>query len=234
MLRALGQQLGHMVLVIGIDGAKALRFAAEACLAMQQRVVIDLIEGFQRHAELLAVTQHRLVVVRNAPRPWVEIQALVEPAMLRGTAQLGIAVAAAQRPVPSVGAVVVFKQLHAVAGLAQLEGGAHAGQPGTENQDRRPLGVAIQLQRAFEIGFGRHAQAAHRLIHHRAAGGHTDARQQLPPRHRSRVIALHQRTSPACRGRTRAAGNLAGHGCTSECVGQIGEQLARCDQLVRA
>lgn len=154
--------------------------------------------------------------------------------MLRGTAQLGIAVAAAQRPVPSVGAVVVFKQLHAVAGLAQLEGGAHAGQPGTENQDRRPLGVAIQLQRAFEIGFGRHAQAAHRLIHHRAAGGHTDARQQLPPRHRSRVIALHQRTSPACRGRTRAAGNLAGHGCTSECVGQIGEQLARCDQLVRA
>lgn len=238
LLGALGQQLGHMALVIGIDGAKALRFAAKALLAVQQRVVVDLVECLQGHTELLAVTQHRLVVMRNAPRPRIEIQPVVKLAMLGRPAQFGVTVATTQRPVTPTGAVVVFQQLHAVPRLAQFEGRSHAGQPCPQNQHRGALRVAIQLQRPLEIGFGGHAQAAHRLVHHRATSGHADARQQLPPRHRPRMIALHQRVVLACHGTSAtdkthdAAGSDAGRITASERVGQTGEQLAGCDQLV--
>src|SRR5215208_3783316 len=97
---------------------------------MQIGVVVDLDERLQRDAAPLAVVEDRVVVIGNAPRPRIDVVAGIEVTFLRVAAELGVAVAAAQGPVPPTGAAVILEHLYAVAGLAQLIGGDQSGKPG--------------------------------------------------------------------------------------------------------
>src|ERR1039457_6087181 len=123
-----------MTLIVGLDAAKALWFAAEGLPAVNIGVVVHLDERFERQSQQLAIIQHAAVVIRNSPRPRVDIKTGVEAALLSSAAQFGVAVAAAQSPVAAAGAIVVLEHLHPVAGLAQLVGGHHARDAGPEHQ----------------------------------------------------------------------------------------------------
>src|ERR1044071_4494685 len=98
--------------------AETLRLAAERVLRVQIGVVIDLDERLESNPQPLAVIKNAVMVIRDAPRSRIEIEPRVELAGLLETAELGVAVAAAQRPGAAAGAVVVFEDLHLVAGLA--------------------------------------------------------------------------------------------------------------------
>src|ERR1700722_13214246 len=111
---------------------------------MQIAGEIDLREGLERHLEALAIIEHRPMVIGNAPRTRVQIQALRELHVLREAAELRIRVAAIQRPVAASGSIVVFEYLHFVAGVAQLERGGHACQTGTQDQNRSTLWGALE------------------------------------------------------------------------------------------
>jgi len=55
-----------------------LRRAAERALRVQEGVVIELIERLERDAEPPAIVQQRAVVIGNAPRARIEIEAVLE------------------------------------------------------------------------------------------------------------------------------------------------------------
>ncbi len=126
LLGGLGQQLGHMSLVIRFDLAIAPRLTAERTTAVQIRVVVDLDKRFQRNAEPLAVVEHAAVVVRDPPRAWIDIKVFVELAMLGRATELGVRITATQAPVAATGAAVELQHLHLVAGVAQFVGCGHA------------------------------------------------------------------------------------------------------------
>lgn len=67
-LCGLGQQLGHMAVIVRADRAKALWLAVECLAVMQIRVVVDLYERFEWHTQLLAITEDAAMVIRQAPR----------------------------------------------------------------------------------------------------------------------------------------------------------------------
>ena len=97
MLRdTFGQQFGHHALIVRAIRTIALRLAAERMLRMQIGVVVDLHERFQRDAQHAAVVQQILVMMRNPPRARIDVQALVEFAMLGGSAEFGKRVATTQ------------------------------------------------------------------------------------------------------------------------------------------
>src|SRR3712207_7576130 len=56
-----------------------------------------------------AVMQDALVVIRDPPGPRVQVVTLVETDLLGEAAQLGVGVAAIQRPVPPAGAVLELR-----------------------------------------------------------------------------------------------------------------------------
>src|SRR5260370_35253083 len=97
---------------------------------MQERVVVQLLEGLQLDAQTLAIVEQSVVVIGNAPRAGIEIQVLVELAFLRRAAAFGIGAAASQRPVAAPGTAVEFQNLHLVAGLTRFQ---RAGPAGTSN-----------------------------------------------------------------------------------------------------
>jgi hypothetical protein len=179
LLQRLAQQLGHVAVEVGLHLAQALRLAAVGLPRMQERGVVDLREGLERHAQPVRVIEHAVVVVRDAPRAGVEVQAGVELAVLHGAAELGVGVAAAQRPRAAAGARVVLEHLHAVAGLAQLEGRDEARHARAEHQHRGALRRALQVDRARVRRFGGEAQRGHRLVHRGAAGGLADPAEEV-------------------------------------------------------
>jgi hypothetical protein len=181
LANALGEQLGHVAVEVGLDPAIALRDAAEGCLRMDIGVVVDLEERLQRYLQEPAVVQQGGVMVGNPPGSGVQIEALVELHVLGETAQLGVAIAAVERPVPASGTVVVFEHLDPVAGLAQLIGDAEAGEAGARHQDRRPLRIAGQFQGSVEAGLAGVGEGAHRLVHDGAAGRLADHGDQAAP-----------------------------------------------------
>jgi hypothetical protein len=61
---------------------------------MQIGVVIELDKGLERHPETAAIVEDRIVVIGNAPWSRIEIEAGVELAFLRRSAELGVDVAA--------------------------------------------------------------------------------------------------------------------------------------------
>ena len=177
----LGEQLGHLSLEIGLDGANTLRLAAERAGGMQQGIVIELDERLDRDIEALAVVEQRAVMIRNPPRPGIEIKSVVEFADLLLAAELDISVAAAQCPVATARPLIEFQHRNLVSGLAQLERRGHAGETGAEDHHGRALGVARELDRALVSGVRRKAEAGHGVIHRRAAGERADQRQQVTP-----------------------------------------------------
>ena len=107
----LGQKLGRAAVEIGLDLADALRLAAEGVRRVQPGVVIELDERLERHPEPAAIVEDGVVMVGDSPRPRIEVEAGIEGAKLGRAAELGIDVAAADRPVPAARTIVVFEDL---------------------------------------------------------------------------------------------------------------------------
>ena len=103
----LRQKLCNRPLEVGLDLPNPLRLAPECRGRMKIGIVIELNERLERNAKPAAVIEDGMVVVRDPPRPRIEIEAVVEPAALRGAAELGIRIAAADRPVSTSGATPV-------------------------------------------------------------------------------------------------------------------------------
>src|SRR5260370_37527275 len=145
LLGHLGEQFRNVTLKVGLDIADSLRLAVERIGGVQQRVVIELDERFERDAQPLAIIEYGAVMIGNPPRPRLEIEAVLEAAGLRLGAELRKSVAAAQRPVASSGTAVELQDLDLVAGRAQFERRRHAGETRAKNQYRCPLGMARHL-----------------------------------------------------------------------------------------
>ena len=188
LIGGLAEQLGDAAVEIGGDCAIALRLAAERVVRVDIGVVIDLNERLERDFEALAIIEQRAVVIGNAPRAGIDVEAGIEGAILREAAELDIAVAAAQGPAPPAGAPAIFEDLHFVAGLAQLERRHHAGKPGAENQHRGALRIAVEAERSLVVGGRRVSQAGHRLIHRTGARRRADQREEIAPAQRGRAV----------------------------------------------
>ena len=150
---------------------------------MHIRGVIHLHEGFQRNLEALAVLQHPEVVVRNAPRTGIQIQSRSELYLLREAAQLGVGVAAIQRPAAAAGAVVVFENLNLIAGVAQLECGRHAGHARAQDQYRGAFRIALQVDAPGVTRLACKSKFRHCLVHDGAAGKRSDQLEERAPIH---------------------------------------------------
>ncbi len=182
-----------MSLVVGLDRAIALRLAAKGACAVQVGVVVDLKERFQRHTQPLGVMHHAVMMVRNAPWAGIDVQILVEFALLGGTAEFGVVVAAAQAPIAAAGAAVVLQHLHFIAGISQLVSGAHTGHAGAQNQDRGARRRTLQIHGTFVRGRIRKSQCTHGLVHGGTARTHADQAQQVTAADRIRIrIVLHR------------------------------------------
>ena len=179
----IGVLFRHLALEIGLDLADPLRPAAEAGRGVQIGVVVELDEGFERHAEAPAIGQDGAMVVRDPPGAGVEVEPRIEGAVLPGAAELGVGVAAAQRPVATAGPGVEFQHLDRIARVAQFERRRHAGEPRPEDQHRRALGVALELDRPPVAGLGREAEARHGVVQRRAARHPADHREGIATRH---------------------------------------------------
>src|SRR5665213_4405927 len=195
LVRGIAEQLGDAAVEIGGDCAIALRLAAERVVRVDIGVVIDLDERLERDFEALAIIEQRAVVIGNAPRAGIDVEAGIEGAILREAAELDIAVAAAQGPAPPAGAPAIFEDLHFVAGLAQLERRYHAGNPGAEDQHRGALRIAVEAERSLVVGGRRVTQDGHRLIPHTGASRRADRREEIAPAQRGRAV-VGQRITP--------------------------------------
>ena len=176
---AFGEQFGDVALVVGLHLAKALRLASVRFTGMHIGVVVDLHERLEHHAEALAVIEHGVMMIGNAPGAGIDVLALVEAALLAKTAQLRVLIAAAQRPAAPARNRIVFEHLHAVAGVAQLERRDQARDTGAQDQHGGALRRALQFYRPAVIRFLGKAKAAHGLIHCRAASNLADECQQI-------------------------------------------------------
>ena len=179
LMGRLGQKFGNRALEVGLDLANPLRLPPESRGRMKVGVVIELNERLDRNAEPAAVIENGVVVVRDPPWPRIEIEAVVEQAPLRGAAELGVRIAAPDRPVSTAGATVVFQDVDLVAGLAEFERSRHSGKPGAQDDDRRARRIALELDRAPIGRLRSDPQARHRLIHRGTASGCPDQRQEI-------------------------------------------------------
>ena len=130
------------------------------------------------------------MMIGNAPRPRIEIEAGVELALLRRAAELRVDVAAPERPVPSARTGVVLEHAHLVAGVLKLDRRGHSGEAGPQNDDRCALGIAVELDRASVRQFLRVSEASHRLVGGRSADARADdLKQSSPAKSRRRRVA---------------------------------------------
>ena len=220
LFRRLGEEFRHAAVVIGLDVADALRLAAERVGGMQPGVVIELDEGLERNPETAAIVEDRIVVIGDAPRPRIEIEAGVEFACLRRAAELGEHVAAADRPVPSAGSGIVFEHAHLIAGALELDRRRHASKAGSKNDDRGALRIAIEPDRATVGRFRRIAKAGHRLVGRRGADARADDLEQSSPAQSRRGGVAHR----------SVVFHLGGIVASSQCVAQSGESQAPCER----
>jgi hypothetical protein len=165
LFRDFRKKLGDMAVKVCVDMAIALRLAAKRLGRMQLGVVVDLHESLELDAEPLAVSEHRMVVVWDAPRAGIEIKALVEFALLFEAAEFGVFVAAAQRPAAAAGFLAVLQDLNLVARLAEFVGGDHAGKPGAKDKHGSTFRVAVELDRPLVGRLLRKTEGCHGLVH---------------------------------------------------------------------
>ena len=116
---------------------------------MQQRIVIEFDERFERDVQALAVIKHGTMVIRNPPRTGIKIKSLFEFAALAEAAELDIFVATAERPVSAARAAVEFQNLNLVAGVAQFQRRCHPSQAGAKNENGRAFNITVKLDRTF-------------------------------------------------------------------------------------
>src|SRR6202012_685554 len=111
----------------------------------------------------------------------IDTAAFVQCAGLGGAAELGETVAAAERPVATARARIVFQHLDLVAGLAQLEGRGQAGKSGAQNQNGCSFWVAVQPDRSLISRLRCEAEARHRMVHRGTSRHRPDEREQVAP-----------------------------------------------------
>ena len=171
---------------------RALRHTIEGAGGVKIGIVIELDERLERDVQPPAVIEQRAVVIGNPPRARIDVEPLLEFAGLHRAAELGEAIAAAQRPVTAARAIVELQHPHLIAGLAQFERSGHAGKPGAEDQDGSAFRIAIELDRPLVAGLRGEAEARHGVIHRRRAGDGADQRQQIAPAERGVAAVLHR------------------------------------------
>src|SRR2546421_11726409 len=167
-----------------------LRLSAQGVPGMDPGVVVDLNEGFECDAQAPAIIEQRVMMIGDAPRPWVEIEPSVELAALRGTAQLRVAIAAAQRPAAPAGPPIVLEDLHAVPRFSELERCHHAGESRSQDDDRCSLGVAVESHRGGIGRFGGNAETGHCAIHRAAASRYPYQREKIASAHVRSIATL--------------------------------------------
>ena len=175
----LAQQLSDIAFEIRRRLAVAHRLAAKGIGIVHHGVVVELDEGFQRHAKGLAVMQQGAVVIGNAPRAGIEVMALGKAYFLGGAAQFGIGVAAIERPVTAASAVLIFQDADLVTRLVQLIGRHHAGKACAQHQHRSPGARARQVGRALILRLAGMTHGGHGLVERGAAAHHADRGQEL-------------------------------------------------------
>ena len=99
---------------------------------------------------------------------------------------------AAQRPRPPAGVGFRFEHLHAIAGALELDRRGQSRKARAQDQDRRALGIAVQLDGPAIVRLGGEAERRHRLVHRGRAGRGSDQREQIAPPHRSSVFLGHR------------------------------------------
>ena len=161
--------------------AEALRRSAERVLRMHVGVEIDLRERLERHLEALGIVEHRMVVIRNAPRSGIEVVVLVELAALVKAAEFGVLVAAAQRPRAATSALVVFEHRDLVAGAPEFVRRYEPGHSGAEHKHRCAARRAGKVDRPGVTRFARKTESGHRLKQDPRAGRLADTAQQFAP-----------------------------------------------------
>ena len=175
-----GEQFGDIALIVGLHLPESLRLATESLRGMQVCVVIDLDERLERYLQAFGIVEYTLVVIRNAPRPWVQVKPVCKIAVLGGTAEFCITIPAPDSPGSTTRTVVVLEYLHVVARVPQLKRCDETGHARAEHENSSPLGRTIESDRS---GVGRgigEPQRAHALHHGGRAEALADQRQQLP------------------------------------------------------
>src|SRR5262249_4330562 len=142
----LRQQLGDVAGEVGLNVTVTLRSATKGTRRVEIGVVVDLDERLERDAEALAIIEQTAMVERDSPWSRIEIETGNEIAFLLRAAELDITVSAAERPTAPANPSGIFEHLDRIAGLAQLVSCGHAGEPSTEHENRRSLGIAVEYQ----------------------------------------------------------------------------------------
>ena len=155
---------------------------------MQEGIVVELDERLERDPETAAIIQYRVMMIGNAPRPRVQVQARIELAGLGGSAKLCVDVAPSYRPVPAAGTEVVFEDADAVARALEFDRRRHSGKAGAQDDDRSALGIALELDRPAIWRFRREPKPGHDLIRARSAEARADELDQSSPAHQGRSL----------------------------------------------
>src|SRR5580698_6865138 len=113
-------------------------------------------------------------MMRNAPRPRIDIQTLIKLYGLGGPAEFGIGIAPVERPVTSAGPIVVLENLDLVTRFAQLIGSTHPGHARTEDQYARAFGIVREIGRSRITGLTGMSELGHDPVHDGSAGEGTD------------------------------------------------------------
>jgi hypothetical protein len=141
-------------------------------LGLQEvRAVAVVDERFDRHAELAAVAERRLVMMGNAHRAGVVVEAFVERADLGRPLFLGDG-AAANRVRAATRPRTALEHLAVVAELRELVGDHQPGESGAQHDNAGAVPAALQIE-AILRGRGQKTQTGHRIVGHRhaACGG---------------------------------------------------------------
>ena len=127
--------------------------------------MVKLDERLERDAETLAVIQNGAVVIRDPPRSGIEVETLLELAILPRTAKFCVGIPAPQRPVSASRPVIELQNANIVSGLPQLQCRGHPRKPGAEDKHGGAFRIALQLDRSLVGRVGREAEAGHRVVH---------------------------------------------------------------------
>src|SRR5208283_4362045 len=95
-------------LEVRLDLPNPLGLAVEGRGRVKIGIVIELNERLESNAKPATVIENCMMVVRDPPRPRIEIKAVVEHAVLRGAAEFSVGIATPNRPVSPSGTGIVL------------------------------------------------------------------------------------------------------------------------------
>src|SRR5262249_41942 len=128
LIDGLGEQLGDVAATVGLHSAMAEALAGEAPRAFEIviSVRVGIVENVDGDAQLAAVVE-RGVMLGDARRPDVHMEAGIELAGLRDAICGGLAGEATRGPTAAAGAIAGLQDRAVIARLLQLIGGSQAG-----------------------------------------------------------------------------------------------------------